>query len=92
MNGLDNTKKAHLDFHKISFKLSTLGRGSGQVLSMLPFYLDDSSSEPAEIYKFIHLFSRGQPRPLVSFVFGLFKQTIQFLQEINEKKCQVHPV
>ena len=27
-----------------------------------------------------------------SFIFGLFKQTIQFLQQINVKKCQVHPV
>ena len=27
------------------------------------------------------------------FIFGLLKQTIQFLQEINVKKCQnVHPV
>ena len=30
----------------------------------------------------------GQPRPLLSFSFGLFKQTsIQFLQQINAKKC-----
>ena len=27
-----------------------------------------------------------------SFIFGLFKQTIQFLQQINVKKCHVHPV
>ena len=26
------------------------------------------------------------------FIFGLFKQTIQFLQQINVKKCHVHPV
>ena len=32
----------------------------------------------------------GQPRPLFSFIFGLFKQTIQFLQQINLKKC--HPL
>ena len=29
----------------------------------------------------------GQPRPLFSFIFGLFKQTIQFLQQINVNKC-----
>ena len=30
----------------------------------------------------------GQPRPLLSFIFGLFKQTsLQFLQQIQEKKC-----
>ena len=33
----------------------------------------------------------GQPRPLFRF-FGLFKQTIQFLQQINVKKCHVQPV
>ena len=27
-----------------------------------------------------------------SFIFGLFKQTIQFLQQINVIKCHVHPV
>ena len=27
-----------------------------------------------------------------SFIFSLFKQTIQFLQQINVKKCHVHPV
>ena len=30
----------------------------------------------------------GQPRPL----FGLFKQTIQFLQQINVKRCHVLPI
>ena len=29
----------------------------------------------------------GQPRPLLKFILGLFKQTLQFLQQIN-----VHPV
>ena len=27
-----------------------------------------------------------------SFIFGLLKQTIQFLQQINVKKGHVHPV
>ena len=27
-----------------------------------------------------------------SFIFGIFKQTIQFLQQINVKKCYLHPV
>ena len=27
----------------------------------------------------------GQPRPLFLFIFGLFKQTIQFLQQMNVK-------
>ena len=26
------------------------------------------------------------------FIFGLFKQTIHFLQQINVKKCHVHPI
>ena len=30
----------------------------------------------------------GQPRPLFSFIFGLFKQTIQFLQQINVKNIR----
>ena len=29
-----------------------LGRGGGQVVSMLPFYSDDKSSNPAEAYIF----------------------------------------
>ena len=29
---------------------------------------------------------------LFRFIFGLFKQTIQFLQQINVKTCYVHPV
>ena len=33
----------------------------------------------------------GQPR-LFLFIVGLFKQTIQFLQQMNVKKCHVHPV
>ena len=34
----------------------------------------------------------GQPPPLFRFIFGLFKQTLQFLQQINVKKCRVHLV
>ena len=33
----------------------------------------------------------GQPWPL-SFIFDLYKQTIQFLHQFNVKKCHVHPV
>ena len=51
----------------------------------------------------LSLFKKGRTRPLFllkngptsasfSFIFGLFKQTIQFLQQINVKKCHVHPV
>ena len=29
---------------------------------------------------------------LFLFIFSLFKQTLQFLQQINVKKCHVHPV
>ena len=29
----------------------------------------------------------GQPQPLFRFIFGLFKQTLQFLQQIYVKKC-----
>ena len=34
----------------------------------------------------------GHPRPLFHLFSVFFKQTIQFLQQINAKKCQVHPV
>ena len=34
-----------------------------------------------------HVFSIGQPRPLFLFIIGLFKQTLQFLQQINVKNC-----
>ena len=35
----------------------------------------------------------GQPRPLFRLFSVLFKQTLlQFLQQINVKKCHVHPV
>ena len=39
-------------------------------------------------------FLKNWPTPATfSFIFGLFKQTsIQFLQQINMKKCQFHPV
>ena len=36
---------------------------------------------------FIFLFFK-----IISFIFGLFKQPIQFLQQINMKKCHVHPI
>ena len=31
----------------------------------------------------------GQPHPLFRFIFGLFKQTIQFWQQINVKNVQM---
>ena len=34
----------------------------------------------------------GQTRPLFRLFSVFFKQTIQFLQQINVKKCHVHPV
>ena len=39
-------------------------------------------------------FLKNGPTPAsFPFIFGLFKQTIQFLQQINVKKCpNVHPV
>ena len=42
----------------------------------------------------INIFLKNGPTPAsFSFIFGLFKQTIQFLQQINAKKCpNVHPV
>ena len=33
-------------------KLTQLGRGGGQVVSVLAFYSDDPSSNPAEVYNF----------------------------------------
>ena len=33
----------------------------------------------------------AQPCPLLLYIFGLFRQTKQFLQQINVKKCHVHP-
>ena len=38
------------------------------------------------------LFKNGPTPTSFSFIFGLFKQTIQFLQQIKVKKCHVHPV
>ena len=34
----------------------------------------------------------GHPRPLFRLFSVFFKQTIQFFQQINVKKCHVHPV
>ena len=34
----------------------------------------------------------GQTPASFSFIFGLLKQTMEFLQQVNVKKCQVHPV
>ena len=38
------------------------------------------------------LLQNGPTPASFSFILGLFKQTIHFLQQINVKKCQVHPV
>ena len=38
------------------------------------------------------VFLNGPTPAPFSFIFGLFKQTIQSLQQINVKKCYVHPV
>ena len=38
------------------------------------------------------IFLDGPTPASFTFIFGLFKQTIQFLQQINVKKCQLHPV
>ena len=41
----------------------------------------------------VSVFLNGPTPTSFSFIFGLFKQTIQFLQQINVKKCpNVHPV
>ena len=32
--------------------ISCMGRGDGQVISMLVFYTNDTSSTPAEVYSF----------------------------------------
>ena len=41
----------------------------------------------------ISFFFKNGPTPAsFLFIFGPFKQTIQFLQQINVKKCHVHPV
>ena len=44
------------------------------------------------LHTHIVLFLNGPTPASVSFIFSLFKQTIQFLQQINVKKCHVHPV
>ena len=42
---------------------------------------------------FPYFFKKIGPTPTsFSFIFGLLKQTIQFLQQINVKKCYVNPV
>ena len=38
------------------------------------------------------LLQNGPTPASFSFILGLFKQTIHFLQQINVKKCQFHPV
>ena len=38
------------------------------------------------------VFLNGPTLASFSFIFGLFKQTTQFLQQSNVKKCHVHPV
>ena len=45
------------------------------------------------VYKPVYIFFKwAKPRPLFC-IFGLFKQTsFQILQQINVKKCHVHPV
>ena len=51
-------------------------------------YLTDSESIKSGV---IFLKKVGQPRPLLSFIFGLLKQTsLQFLKQINVEN--VHPV
>ena len=41
----------------------------------------------------IVFFFLNVPNPAsFSFIFGLFKQTIEFLQQINVKKFHVHPI
>ena len=40
----------------------------------------------------LFLFLYGPTTASFSFIFSLFKQTIQFLIQINVKKCHVHPV
>ena len=40
-----------------------------------------------------YVFLNGPTLASFSFIFGLFKQTsLQFLQQINVKKCHFHPV
>ena len=41
---------------------------------------------------FKDFFKNGQTPASFSYIFGLFKQMIQFLQQINVNKCHVHPV
>ena len=40
-------------FYECTFKAQKLGRGGGQMVSVLTFYSDDSSSNPAEAYSFL---------------------------------------
>ena len=45
------------------------------------------------LYCFFFFKKIGPTPASFSFIFGLFKQTLlQFLQQINVKKCHVHPV
>ena len=49
------------------------------------FLSDDQSSDPTFVQP---LFEKNGPtQASFSFIFVLFKQTIQFLQKINVKKC-----
>ena len=40
----------------------------------------------------LKLLKMGQTWPIFRLFLVFFKQTIQFLQQINVKKCHVHPV
>ena len=44
----------------------------------------------APLRDLIFLKKLGYPRPIFSFIFGLFKPTLQIIQQINVKN--VHPV
>ena len=51
------------------------------------------SLNPTEMAIFHISLFKNATRPLFLLIFGLFKQTsLQFLQQINVKKCPVHPV
>ena len=59
---------------------------------ILAAHLKAAKNFALHLFKIL-LFLNGSTPASFSFIFGLFKQTILFLQQINVKKCQnVHPV
>ena len=57
-----------------------------EVITLILLHLKDCMMEASCFLKNVSIAAT------FSFIFSLFKQTIQFIKQINVKKCQIHPV